>query len=78
LAAAPVRGIITGTTRKFNKIFADKVIVAAGALSTPLILEHSGIQHAGTGLFVDTFVNVYGVTNGLNQKDELPMALIDS
>ena len=50
--------------------------MCAGALATPLILQQSGLKDAGTGLFVDTFVNVYGVTNGLNQMQEPSMALI--
>jgi len=72
-----VSGIITRVPQGFNKILADKVVLSAGALSTPVILNHSGIRNAGSGLFVDTFVNVYGVTTGLNQKDEFPMALVN-
>jgi len=72
-----VRGIISENKQGVIKILADTVILSAGALSTPLILNNSGIQAAGKGLFVDIFVNVYGVTTGLNLKNELPMALVD-
>jgi choline dehydrogenase-like flavoprotein len=59
------------------KILSDRVILCAGALTTPLILQQSGIEDAGTNLFVDTYVNVYGITTGLNQIREPPMALIN-
>ena len=72
-----VKGVLTGSNGKTRKILADRVILSAGGLSTPLILFRSGIWNAGTGLFCDTFVNVYGVTSALNQVQEIPMALIN-
>ncbi len=56
---------------------ADVVILAAGGLGTPVILQRSGIEEAGRGLFVDLLVNTYGVTEGLNQVHEPSMALVD-
>ncbi len=70
-------GVITGNRQNTDEIFADNVILSAGGLSSPVILHQSGIDGAGSGLFVDTFVNVYGITDGLNQKNECPMALVD-
>ncbi|MGV8075654.1 MAG: FAD-dependent oxidoreductase [Syntrophobacteraceae bacterium] len=58
-------------------IQADKVILAAGGLGTPAILQRSGIKNAGSGLFLDLFVNTYGVTNGINQIGEPAMTLVD-
>jgi len=58
-------------------ISADTVILAAGGLGTPVILQQSGIREAGQGLFVDLFVNTYGVTGELSQFYEPTMALVD-
>jgi choline dehydrogenase-like flavoprotein len=59
------------------RVLADKVILCAGGLGTPPILQRAGIAGAGEGLFVDMFVNVYAVTNGLNLADEPMMSLVD-
>jgi len=72
-----VKGVIVGDRQGGKKIFADQVIISAGGLSTPNSLRQLGIEGTGTGLFVDTFVNVYGITAGLNQMNEIPMALVD-
>jgi choline dehydrogenase-like flavoprotein len=58
-------------------IQADVVILAAGGLGTPVILQQSGLDEAGSGLTLDLFVNTYGVTDGLNQIHEPEMALVD-
>lgn len=59
------------------EVLSDTVILAAGGLGTPVILQQSGIRGAGKGLFVDLFVNVYGVTEGLNQLHEPMMAVVN-
>jgi choline dehydrogenase-like flavoprotein len=58
------------------EILADVTILAAGGIGTPIILRQSGIHKAGKSLFVDSFVNVYGSTDGLNQLHEPIMAFI--
>ena len=70
-------GIIAKGPKGQRKILADKVIIAAGGLGTPVILLKSGVENAGRGLFVDLFVNVYGVTSGPNQIHEPTMPLVD-
>jgi choline dehydrogenase-like flavoprotein len=59
--------------------FADNIILAAGGLGTPVILQNSKMNNTGAGenLFIDTFVNVYGITDGLNQRSEPPMEFVD-
>ncbi len=59
--------------------FADNIILAAGGLGTPVILQNSRMNNNGAGknLFIDTFVNVYGIANGLNQRFEPPMEFVD-
>ena len=53
------------------------VVLSAGGLGTPVILQRSGVDSAGSGLFVDLLVNTYGVTEDLNMIGEPPMSLID-
>jgi choline dehydrogenase-like flavoprotein len=56
---------------------ADVIVLAAGGLGTPVILQRSGVKDAGRNLFIDLLVNTYGVTEGLNQLHEPNMALVD-
>lgn len=59
------------------ELLSDVVILAAGGLGTPQILLKSGINNAGTGLFMDLLVNTYGVTEGLNLIHEPTMTLVN-
>jgi choline dehydrogenase-like flavoprotein len=59
------------------ELLSDVVILAAGGLGTPVILQQSGVKDAGQGLFVDLFVDTYGVTEGLNQIHEPAMTLVN-
>lgn len=56
---------------------AKKIILAAGGLGTPVILQNSGFSDAGSGLFLDLFVNTYGVTENLNLMREPSMMMVD-
>lgn len=56
---------------------ANKVILSAGGLGTPVILQHSGFSDAGEGLFLDLFVNTYGITENLNLMREPSMMMVD-
>ena len=51
-------------------IDADKVILAAGAVGTPVLLQNSGIKSAGDRLFCHPFHIVYGPVPGLSMKRE--------
>lgn len=53
--------------------FADKIILSAGALGTPVILLNSGIDNAGNNLFVDFFNATFGVLKNSNQMHEVQM-----
>ncbi len=55
---------------------AERVFLAAGGLGTPRILLHSGIDNAGTNLFIDPFVLVYGLHPTLNLLHEPQMSLV--
>lgn len=69
-------GVEGHRNKEHLRLAADNVILAAGGLGTPLVLQASGID-AGKGLFVDSLVNTYGVTKGLNQLSEPTMGLVD-
>lgn len=56
---------------------ADTIIVAAGGLGTPVILQNSGIEEAGQGMFVDLMVHTYGTAEDVNQIEEPQMALVN-
>lgn len=55
--ATGVKGWVNG--RSFH-IHAQKIVLAAGGIGTPLILQRSGLAEAGQGMTMDTTVMVYG------------------
>lgn len=60
-----------------SEFFASKVILCAGGIGTPVILQKSGIE-AGDNLFVDLFNNTYGLSKQFNQREELSMSVVCS
>ena len=71
-------GKVTGVEGLFGdqtKIFeAEKVVIAAGALNTPIILKNSGInENVGEGLFCDLFITVGGFLKDAGLNKEIPM-----
>ncbi len=58
-----------------KKFYADRIILAAGGIGTPVILQNSGIE-AGNNLFVDYFNVTYGIHPSLTQKKEPCMSVI--
>jgi len=54
-------GVSVTTPGGMLEVHASTVIVAAGGLGTPIILQRSGIDEAGVGMFVDPLVMVAGV-----------------
>ena len=67
-----VEGVRSG---KYFRIDAERVVVAAGGIGTPILLRKSGFSAAGDGLTVDTTAMVYGHAQGTEgrQGDEPPM-----
>jgi len=59
------------------EIRSNLTVLAAGGLGTPVILQNSGIEEAGQGLFIDMLVNTYGITDGPNLQREPAMALVN-
>jgi choline dehydrogenase-like flavoprotein len=59
------------------EIVSDVVVLAAGGLATPLILQQSGVKDAGSGFFVDLCFYMFGATKGLDQFRGPQMGLVD-
>ncbi len=62
------------------RIFANKIILAAGGIGSPVILKKSGIENAGEKLFADLFNVTYGVLkdSDFNQWNEPTMAVLST
>ena len=56
-----------------EELFADKVVLSAGAISSALILRRAGID-AGREIFFDPFVSVGGYLKDINFNTEVQMA----
>ena len=52
---------------------ADQVIISAGGIGSPRILQQSGLNQAGVGMTMDTTVMVYGATGEEGTGKEPPM-----
>ena len=73
-------GLVARKENKTLKIFADKIVVSAGGLGTPVILRRSGILEAGNKLFADMFNVTYGIIrdDGINLWKEPTMAVVST
>lgn len=58
--------------------YADSVVLAAGGIKTPVILQNSGIKNAGQNLFIDTCELYYGITPDIDLSHEPPMQLVNT
>lgn len=60
-------------------LYAKVVILAAGGIGTPLILQQSGLTDAGRGITMDTTVMVYGATAfpGIGQEPPMTWSYAD-
>ncbi len=66
-------GVTARIHGKEQTIYANTVVLAAGGVGTPRILQASGITAAGVGLTVDTTMLVYGVTPQSGVAADPPM-----
>lgn len=54
---------------------ADRVVIAAGGIGSPLILRQSGIREAGYNFFFDPLITVCGTMKDVRLRDnEIPMS----
>jgi choline dehydrogenase-like flavoprotein len=58
------------------EIFGKQFILAAGGMGSAPILQRSGIEEAGSQLFMDLFVNTFGLTEKSGDIKEPVMALV--
>lgn len=73
-------GIVAVGSKGKVRIYAEKVILAAGGIGTPVILKKSGIETAGNKLFADLFTVTYGILRDkeINLWKEPTMAVVSS
>jgi choline dehydrogenase-like flavoprotein len=57
-----------------RKAYAERVIVAAGGIGSPVILRASGVASVGEGFFCDPLVMVNGAVEDITGPREAPMA----
>ncbi|SHJ64385.1 Choline dehydrogenase [Dethiosulfatibacter aminovorans DSM 17477] len=69
-------GVVAVKGNKEILVKGNKIILAAGGVGTPVILNASGIRNAGSNLFIDTFVIVYGKHEAFNLVHEPQMSLV--
>lgn len=69
-----VKGVSYIKDNKKESIYADTVVLSAGAIGTTLILRQSGIEDAGREIFFDPFVSVGGYLKDINFNTEVQMA----
>jgi len=62
------------------RIYADKIILAAGGISSPVILKRSGIENTGKKFFADLFNVTYGICRkkDINLWNEPSMAALST
>jgi choline dehydrogenase-like flavoprotein len=68
-----VRGKLRG--RQPFEVRARVVVVSAGGIGTPIVLEKSGFAEAGRGMAMDPTVMVYGVSKEAGTAFEPPMSV---
>lgn len=69
-----VKGVKYIKDGKEETLFADKVVLSAGAIGSTLILRKSGFENAGREIFFDPFVSVGGFIKDINYNTEVQMA----
>lgn len=57
-----------------KKAYAEKVIISAGGIGSPVILRATGIKEAGYDYFFDPLIAVFGVVDEFLGGREIPMA----
>jgi choline dehydrogenase-like flavoprotein len=59
------------------EVAANVVVLAAGGIDTPVVLQNSGFADAGKDFFIDQVVDTYGISRDLSQLQEPTMALVN-
>jgi choline dehydrogenase-like flavoprotein len=56
-----------------EKAYAKKIVIAAGGIGSPVILNNSGIQGVGKNYFFDPLIVAFGEVKDMNGGKEFPM-----
>lgn len=72
-AGGAIRGVSGRLRGRPFTAESERVILAAGGIGTPRILQASGFAAAGQGMTMDTTAMVYGVIDGPGNGNEPPM-----
>jgi len=75
-ANGKVKGVRGKTNGEEHEVLADRVVLAAGAVETAVILKNSGIERAGNNLFCHPYYVMYDSSNNRIYGKE-PRALIN-
>ncbi len=60
------------------KYYGNSVVLSAGGIKSPVILQNSGIKNAGQKLFIDICELFYGITPDIDLSHEPPMQLVNT
>ena len=67
-------GVVYTRAGRTLRAHADKIVIAAGGIGSPVILRASGIRGAGRDFFVDPLIYVRGQVDELEGPLEIPMS----
>ncbi|MEW5723101.1 MAG: GMC family oxidoreductase N-terminal domain-containing protein, partial [Thermodesulfobacteriota bacterium] len=62
LEGGAAKGVIVRGPHGFEEVRANKVVLAAGGMGTPVILINSGVSGAGAGFFIDPMNVLWGLS----------------
>jgi choline dehydrogenase-like flavoprotein len=68
------RGVVFSERGAERKAHAARVVLAAGGIGSPQLLQASGIGSVGEGFFCDPLITVMGSAAGVDSIGEFPMA----
>ncbi len=78
IACGAAEGVVAITPAGEIRVNADRVVIAAGGLGTPVILKRSGIKEAGSHFFTDPMTIVAGVMkHGRGTHREITFSFAD-
>jgi choline dehydrogenase-like flavoprotein len=69
-----VRGVEFVADGSRREAEASRVIIAAGGIGSPRLLQASGLREVGEGFFCDPLIAVFGAAEGVEDEGEFPMA----
>lgn len=67
------RGVAFVANGAEREALAERVIVSAGGIGSPQLLQASGIRSIGKGFFCDPLIAIFGAAEGIRDVGEFPM-----